>query len=139
MTNLKQFLTEADAAPEFAKYLKSAEKKVRNDLAGYFRHKPAPKLEVVVTSPYEARMTIEFQNVLDPKSIDYADEDFKDALKRADVNGHIHKLEVGNATGSEFVEAILSGLKPGMMVKADAFFPTLEWVITFKQIVSRKG
>lgn len=132
-------VTQPTAAPEFAKYLRAAEKKVRNDLASYFRHKPAPKLEVTIVKPYEAKMTIEFQNYLDPKSIDYADDDFKDALKRADVNGHIHKLEVGNATGSEFVEALLSGLKPGMNVKSEAFFPTLEYVITFKQIVSRRG
>ena len=33
---------------------------------------------------------------------------------------------------------MISGLKPGMTVKAEAFFPTLEYVITFKQIISKR-
>lgn len=108
-------------------------------MASYFRHKPAPKLSVTVQKSHEATMTIDFQNWLRSEAIDDADKMFKDALKDADVNGHIHSLEVGAAHGSEFVEALLSGLKPGMNVKSEAFFPTLEYVITFKQIVSRRG
>jgi hypothetical protein len=72
-----------------------------------------------------------------PEDIDAVDDDFKFALKQADVDGHIFKLEVGNATGSHFVEAMISGLKPGMTVKAEAFFPTLEYEITFKQIMKK--
>lgn len=132
-------VTQAAAAPKFAKYLRAAEKRVRSEMASYFRHKPAPKLSVTVQKPYEATVTIDFQNWLRPESIDDADKMFKEALKDADVNGHIHKLEVGAAHGSEFVEAMLSGIKPGMTIKAEAFFPTLEYVITFKQIMSRRG
>jgi hypothetical protein len=132
-------VTQSTAAPAFAKYLRSAEKRVRSEMASYFRHKPAPKLSVTVDSPYKATVTIDFQNWMRPETIDDVDEMFKDALKRADVNGHIHQLEVGAAHGSEFVEAMLSGLKPGMSLKAEAFFPTLEYVITFKQIVSKRG
>lgn len=140
MANLKQFLAEADAAPDFAKYLRAAEKKVRSDLTGHFKHKPSPKLEVKILSPYKAKMTIEFQSYLDPKSIEYAENDFKDALVKADINGHVHKIELGDASvGFEFVDAILGSLRPGMKVVAEAFFPTLEFEITFKQIVSRRG
>lgn len=127
------------AAPDFAKYLRAAEKRVRTEMASYFRHKPAPKLTVTVQGTHEATMTIDFQNWMRPETIDDADDMFKDALKGADVNGHIHKLEVGNAHGSHFVEAMLSGLKPGMNIKSEAFFPTLEYVITFKKIMSRRG
>lgn len=136
--NLKNILTEGEAVPQFAKYLRSAERKIRKEMSSYFRHDPQPKLLIEVISPYVARVTLEFQNWLDPKSIDYADSDLKDALEKSDINGHIHKLEVGNATGSEFVEAMISGLKPGMTVKAEAFFPVLEYVITFKQVITKK-
>ena len=124
--------------PSFAKYLKKAEGAVRSELKSYFKHKPSPKLEVTFEKPFEARVTLDFQQWLHPGDIDAVDEDFADALKKADVNGHIHKLEVGNAHGSHFVEAMISGLKPGMTVKAEAFFPTLEYVITFKQIISKR-
>jgi hypothetical protein len=136
--NLKSFLAESAAAPEFDKYLKKAERNVRSEMGAHFKLKPSPKLEVKVESPYKARITIDFQRVMDPKSIIAADEDFEFALSTADVNGHIHKLEVGNSNGPEFVEAFLSGLRPGMKLNAEAFFPTLEYVVTFKQVISRK-
>jgi hypothetical protein len=133
--NLKSFLTESEAAPAFAKYLKKAEKHVRSELASEFRLKP--KFEVKVVSPYKAIMTLDIQHFMHPEDIDATDDDFKFALNQADTEGHIFKLEVGNATGSHFVEAMISGLKPGMTVKAEAFFPTLEYEITFKQIMKK--
>ena len=132
-------VTEVSAAPEFAKYLKAAERQIKSELNSYFKQKPSPKLEVSVKSPYAATISIDFQNFMHPADIDAADENFKDALKKADVNGHIHKLETGNSVGSNFVEVVLSGLKPGMTVKAEAFFPYLAFEVTFKQIVSRRG
>lgn len=135
--NLKQYLNEADAAPDFAKYLKKAEKHVRSELSSLFKEKLSPKLEVKVESAYKARVTLELQRFAHPKDIDAIEEDFKFALEQADVNGHIFKIELGNSNGPNFVEALVSGLRPGMTVKAEAFFPTFEYEITFKQIMKK--
>lgn len=131
----KNFLTEEDAAPAFAKYLKKAEKFVRSELAGEFRNKPAPIFSVTVLSAFKAKITLELQHWRHPEDIEAIDEDFKFAIQQADENKHIFKLEVGDATGSQFAEALLSGLRPGMTVKAEAFFPTFEYIVTFKQLM----
>lgn len=133
--NLKSFLTESEAAPAFAKYLKKAEKHVRSELASTFRTKP--KFEVKVISPYKATMTLDMQQFMHPQDIDAVAEDFKFALKQADTESHVFKIEDGASHGSNFVEAILGGLRPGMTVKAEAFFPTIEYEITFKQIMKK--
>ena len=135
--NLQDIITESiTPAPYFKKFLDKAEKKIKSEMKWVFQHN-APNLEIKLESSYKARITLEFQHWLDSKDIDAADEDFKFAIEQADTEDNIHKLEIGDASGSEFYEVVLGGLRPGMNVKAEAFFPTLEYVVTFKQLIRK--
>jgi hypothetical protein len=74
-----------------------------------------------------------------PEDINEAYSDITRAIVKADVNGHIQKQEE-TGSGANFVEALLTGLRPGMKpVMVEAFFPTLMFDITWKNIVSSKG
>ena len=94
--------------------------------------------ELKPTGPFTVQLIFDMQRYMHPEDIQNAYEDVSDAINKADVDGHIHKLEE-SGHGHEFVEALLTGLRPGMApIKVDAFFPTLMWDITWKQIVSKK-
>lgn len=92
--------------------------------------------EMKVLSETSVRIDLDFQHWMRPESIDDAYDELSYAIKKVDVEGHIHSLdEVGH--GAEFVEALLTGLKPGMKLSAEAFFPTLSFEIKWKNIIKK--
>lgn len=95
------------------------------------------KVEVEVLGPFSVRIQSDLTRYMHPMNMDGMWEDLKDAIEKADTEGHIFKLEE-DGTGEHFVEAILQGLRPGMEVKAEAFFPVVGFTIKWKQIVSSK-
>lgn len=63
----------------------------------------------------------------------------KHAITSADKEGYISSIEIGEVSvGENFVEAILSGLRPGMPVIAEAFFPTISYEVKWKNIMKCK-
>lgn len=91
-----------------------------------------------VMSPLKVEIIVEFPKWLDSSTIRIVYDEFERAIKNADVDGHIQKLELGNGVGEEFVEALLQGLKPGMKLNAEAFFPTFAYEITWQNILPKK-
>jgi len=108
---------------------------VRKTLKPWFENKEQVRVEVL--SEKSAKFLIEFNYWMRPETIVDVHNEFEEAIKKADVNGHIQSIEEGNSTGEHYVEAMLGGLKPGMKVKAEAFFPTMEKIVTW-QIVTRR-
>ena len=97
------------------------------------------KFELKPVSEYSAQIIVEFQRFMHPENIDDTYENITYTIEKADVDGHIKILEEAGV-GSGFVEALLSGLRPGMApVMVEAFFPTLIWDITWKKIISSKN
>ena len=136
MIQLKQFLTEAEFTPDVAKKVKRAENKIKSALKSYMNHKE--KLVTVCESPNKVRFTVDFNRWYHPEDIDYMNDEFEDALKSLKSDDNIHSIETGNSHGSEFVEALLSGLHPGMApVQVNAFFPTVEFVVTYKTMLKK--
>jgi hypothetical protein len=99
---------------------------------------PKPKVELRVVSDLKAEVIVEYQRYMDPSVISQASEDIHDAIVKADEYGHIAKIEeTGN--GPNFADAVLVGLRPGMPVKAEAFFTTLMFQVTWRQVITHKG
>ena len=97
------------------------------------------KFEMKVLDPLKVQIIIEMQKFMHPESIEDAYSELTRTITKADVNGHIHKLEE-SGSGTQFVEALLTGLRPGMKpIMVEAFFPTIMFDITWKNIVSSKG
>ena len=127
-------VAEAQLDPSIEKKVQKTMKALKAEAARFGKN----QISIKVMSPFKVEFTIEFQRFMHPEDLKAMWPDLQDALKKSDTEGHIHKIEE-NGSGENFVDAILSGLRPGMMVKADAFFPTVIYEVTWKQIVSRKG
>ena len=90
-------------------------------------------------SENKVEFIMDFQRYVPEMDMKAIDEDFKFAIEQSDAEGHIHKIEVGDAAhGFKFVDSILGGLRPGMVVKAEAFFPTLAYEVTWKMIMKKR-
>jgi hypothetical protein len=87
----------------------------------------------------KAEFIIDFKHYVSEMDMKAIDENFKFAIDQADKEGHIFKTEIGDAAhGFKFVDSILGGLRPGMTVKAEAFFPTFSYVVTWKMIMKKR-
>lgn len=95
------------------------------------------KVQLQVVGPFSVRIHSDLTHYMNPSDISGMWDDLKSAINKADVDGHIFKIEE-DGSGEHFVEALLQGLRPGMVVKAEAFFPTVGFSIKWKQIVSTK-
>jgi hypothetical protein len=109
---------------------------IRKNLKSYFERKE--QVVVKTIGPFEASFTIDFNYWMRPETILEVHKEFVDAIKASDINGHIHAIEDGNSTGEHYVEAMLGGIKRGMKISAEAFFPTMEYVVKWKQIIKKK-
>lgn len=136
--NLVQ-LHEADMATvsnNIDKYAKRTERAINDALKSWFEIR-GEKVVVTKEADNVFRFTIDFKHWMRSSTIADVDREFEDAIKRSDKEGHMKSVELGNANGDEFVEALLSGLRPGMKVIAEAFFPTLEYVVTWTVVTRR--
>lgn len=125
---------ELDALPK--KYAARIEKSIRKNLASALEN---ARLTVTPLGSHQARFTIDVQHAMYPKDHMQLDKDFSQAIWSADDEGHIHLIVDGfGAYGYNFAETVMMSLQPGMIVRAEAFFPTLEHVVTWKNIVKRK-
>lgn len=89
-----------------------------------------------VLTETSARIDIDFHQWMRAESITDIYDELSYLIKKTDVEGYINSLEeVGH--GAEFVEALLSGLKPGMSLRAEAFFPTISFEIKWKNIIKK--
>jgi hypothetical protein len=87
----------------------------------------------------KAEFIIDFKHYVSEMDMKAIDENFKFAIDQADKEGHIFKTEIGDAAhGFKFVDSILGGLRPGMTVKAEAFFPTFSYAVTWKMIMKKR-
>ena len=120
--------------PDIQKKADKIEKAVKKEMLRYGKCKVSWKPQDEV----KATIYVDFERFMHEEDINGAYEEFKDAINKADTDGHIFKL-TDEGHGAQFVNALLTGLRPGMTVKAEAFFPTLGYEITWKNIVSRKG
>lgn len=102
--------------------------------------KPYGKADVQmnVLSETSVEIVADFHLWLRPETILDAYQEMEYSIKKADEEGHLFSVTVGNGVGADFVEAILSGLRPGMPVKAEAFFPTLAYEVKWKNVIKKK-
>jgi hypothetical protein len=92
-----------------------------------------------VLSETSVEIVADFQHIVSPGDIQNVYIDMKSAINSADKEGYISSIEVGEVSvGENFVQAILSGLRPGMPVVAEAFFPTISYEVKWKNIMKRK-
>jgi hypothetical protein len=113
-------------------------KKVMNAFASELkRFDKKAKVEMEVVGPFHVKITSDLQHYMSPEDINNMWEDLTDAVSKADTEGHIFKMEE-EGSGEYFVQGLLSGLRPGMKLNAEAFFPTVGFSIKWKQIVSSK-
>lgn len=95
---------------------------------------------VVPYSYLSGEIVVSFERWMREETIEDAYTEFKSCIQSADADGHIAKIVDGDAgEGAKFVESMLQGLRPGMSLKAEAFFPTLAYTILWKNVVSSKG
>ena len=95
------------------------------------------KVEVEILGPFTVRFTSQLTKYFDKRDIEVMWQDLAEAVIKADEAGHIFKIDE-DGSGEDFVRGLLTGLKPGMVVKAEAFFPTVGFTIKWKQIISTK-
>ena len=89
-------------------------------------------------SPTTVEFIAEFHRWLRPDSIEDVYSDMAHEVHLLDEEGWVHTDGPGdNAVGAEFVEAILMGLRKGMKLDAEAFFPTLSYEVKWKNIISK--
>jgi hypothetical protein len=121
--------------PTISKKVQKTLKFIKSEL------KNSGKYELTVNPLAEnkAEFVIDFKHYVHEMDMKAIDENFEFAIKQADEEGHIFKIEVGDgAHGYKFVDSILGGLRPGMTVKAEAFFPTFSYVVTWKMIMKKR-
>lgn len=94
------------------------------------------KAQLIEMSPTSAKIYIEAQHWLPSESIVDAFKEINDAIVASDTQGHLASV-VEDGSGEHFLEAVLSSLRPGQPVIAEAFFPTFIFEITWKNIVSK--
>ena len=133
---VQEMLKEAvELAPLPKKYASRAERYIRSELGSAMK---SAKLAVTPEGTHKAKFVLDFDRAVRPNDLKAIDEDFRDMIRASDKEGHIHSLEEGDGTaGAEFGEALLYSLRPGMVVRAEAFFPTLEYDVVWKQIMKR--
>lgn len=131
-------LTEVSAPSFDAKIEKNLQKilkAVKKEATRFNKH----SIEVIAHGPFKAEVAVHFERYMSPESINDITNEIKSAIIDADENGHIFKLDYGDLChGENFAEALLTGLRPGMSLKAEALFPTVSFEITWKNIVSSK-
>lgn len=112
-------------------------KRVERALKDLFKKelKLSGKLSMTVKSQFEAEYEFSHDRVIDDKTFDAIIKDAEATLRAADEEGHFHSVIDGSSNPAE---VLLYSLRPGMTVKAEAFFPTIAFTIKWKQIVSRK-
>lgn len=123
--------------PMPAKGTAKAVKAVKEKLKQYSTQKPLPDVTVENISPNEAKICVDIHRWHRPKDIIRIGEDIVDAIESSDKEGYIYKIVDGDGVGPEFCEALLSGLRPGMKLRAEAFFPYLEYVVTWKKMIKK--
>ena len=138
LKNLIQLIEETGAVSnEMQRNIRITTKAIEAAVKSWMTRKET--IQVAVHSPNRAVFTLELRQWLRPETIDDVCKEMHDAIKNAKIPGEVFKIE-DNSIGSEFVEALLSGLSPGMKpIKPEAFFPTFQFNVTWKNIVSRKG
>jgi hypothetical protein len=140
MKNLTQILEAIETgqlAPDVAKKAARVQKSIQTHLKSWLTH--GEKVQVTALGSHKVSFRIDFKYWMRSSTIDDVDEEFKYAITKSVDADHVFSIEIGASTGPEFVEAMLSGIRPGMLLHAEAFFPEIEYIVTWKQIVSRKG
>lgn len=94
------------------------------------------KVQVQATSANSARYTIEFNYWMRPETILDVAKTAEEVVRAAKIPGELFKVEVDH-TGEYAVEAMLGGIRRGIMIKSEAFFPDFEIDVIWKNIVSR--
>jgi hypothetical protein len=121
--------------PDIAKKANKAVKFIKSEIKNSGKY----TLTVEPKSENKAVFVMEFQRYVPELDMKAIDEDFKFAIEQSDEEGHIFKIEVGDAAhGYKFVDSILGGLRPGMEIKAEAFFPTFAYEVTWKMIMKKR-
>lgn len=137
---LKELLRLAEESTAVSKEIQSninrTAKEIRTGLKSYFERKEQVRVEVL--APNKAIFMIEFNRWMSSEDIVEMHKDFVDAIKKADTNGHVFKIEDTGSSGEGTVEVLLGGLRKGMKVIPEAFFPTVEYTITWTIVSSRK-
>jgi hypothetical protein len=110
-------------------------KAVKAEIKRYSERKE--QVELTIQAPNKATYLIEINRYMHPEDIVAMHKDLVDAIRSSDENGHIHSVEDTGSTGEHAAEAVLTGLRKGMKVLPEAFFPTVQYTVTWKQIVSR--
>jgi len=95
------------------------------------------KITMTVTGEFSADVHADMTRWMRPEAVNDVWKETTAAIKKADDAGHIHEL-VEDGSGEHYAEAILSGLRPGMELKAEALFPTIGYQIKWKKIISKK-
>lgn len=135
---LKELLTlsESTAAVsrEMQQNIDKTKRALEKGLASWFEQKE--KVEVEVLSENSAKFTIEFNHWLRPETILDVHRTAEDIVRAAKISGELFSVKI-DGTGEYAVEALLSGLRRGMPVKAEAFFPDVWITVVWKNIVSR--
>ena len=123
----------ATLSPDIEKKSNKIFSAVKKETARYGK----AKFEMKALEPLKVQIIVEMQKFMHPEDINDAYSEITRAIVKADVNGHIQKQEE-TGSGANFVEALLTGLRPGMKpIMVEAFFPTLMFDITWKNIVSK--
>jgi hypothetical protein len=94
------------------------------------------KVEMTKLAENKFQFEIDFQHWMRSETIADVNREFEDAIRRSDKEGHIFKIEA-DGVGDEFVEALLSGLRPGMKLTAEAFFPLVSFTVTWTVVTRR--
>jgi hypothetical protein len=93
------------------------------------------KLMMTVLSPFSASYEFKYERVLDDRSFEAMIKDIQSVLRQADEEGHVHKIDDHSSNPAE---VLLNSLRPGMKVDADAFFPTISFTVTWKQLMKTR-
>lgn len=101
------------------------------------KYDKAAKVSMTVTGEFSADIHADMQRWFNQDDMSNVWEDTKYAVERADDAGHIHTL-IEDGSGIEYSTGLLSGLRPGMKITVDAFFPVIGYKIKWKQIISKK-
>lgn len=110
---------------------------LQKGLASWFEQKE--QVEMKILSENSAVFSIEFNHWLRPEAITDVAKAAEEIVREAKIKGEVFKVDV-DGTGEGYVEALLSGLRNGMLpVNVQAFFPDFTIIVTWKNIVSRNG
>lgn len=137
MSTLKELLLlEQSLSSDVTKKASRTALAIKKALKPYMLH--GEKLEVQPLAENKAAFTIDFNRWIRSENLSEIWDEMRLAIESADLEGHLHKVEIGNGSGDEYAEALLQGLRPGMKVDAAAFFPTIEYIVTWKMIIKRR-